>query len=339
MDDMQHLPGELKWVFEIGVFLAGLSIGSFLNVIIARVPEGLSIVRPASRCPRCEKPIAWYDNIPLLGWLLLRGRCRSCGLGISLRYPIVELLTGLLALALARRYGFDERVLLYFVFVALLIAISYIDLDHWIIPHALSWPGIIFALVTSNWNPDLRFSDSLIGFIAGFGVFALIGVIGTLLFKKEALGQGDWWLLGMIGAFLGWQALLPVILLASLQGTVVGLTLIVLGRSETGEAEGLEEETSGAQAESAEGLKAESAGASAGGSKPSAKEEAQTASPALQASGKPASAAEEEDEDWDDWVPPAHAIPFGPFLALAGLQVLFFGDWLWDAYQKAFGLV
>lgn len=321
MDDIQHLPGELRWVFELGVFLAGLSIGSFLNVVIARVPEGLSIVRPASRCPRCEKPIAWYDNIPLLGWLLLRGRCRSCGLGISLRYPIVELLTGLLALALARRYGFDERVLLYFVFIALLIAISYIDLDHWIIPHVLSWPGIIFALITATWNPDLTFSDALIGFVAGFGVFALIGVIGTLLFKKEALGQGDWWLLGMIGAFLGWQALLPVILLASLQGTVVGLTLIVLGKSETGEAE----------EQSAEGELA-------------AETEGKAASPAVLASGKPegkqakGEAVEEALEDEDDWVPPAHAIPFGPFLALAGLQVLFFGDWLWDAYQRVFGL-
>ncbi len=293
----------MQLYYEVVAFIVGLNVGSFLNVVIARVPEGQSIVAPRSRCPKCGAAIAWYDNIPLLSWLALRAKCRGCGQPISARYPMVELLTGLLALAIAREQPFGPWAVALFAFACLLVAITYIDLDHWIIPHALTWPGILLGLAAGRWAPDRTLLDGLYGALGGFAVFALIGFVGAKVFKKEALGQGDWWLLAMIGAFLGWQALLPVILLASLQGTVVGLLLIVLGRSETGEKP--------AQVEGAlpqDGTPPEGTGAA------------------------PVDADEDEDEEW---VPPKNAVPFGPFLALAALEQLFVGDWLRTVYEHA----
>lgn len=293
-------------VIHLFVFLVGLCVGSFLNVVIARVPEGLSVVSPPSRCPRCGRGIAWYDNIPVLSWVLLRGKCRGCALPISPRYPIVELLVGLLALALVRRFGLEWHTLSLFVFVCLLVAITYIDLDHWIIPHVLTWPGILIGLGSSFIDPTRTPTDALIGAVAGFGVFALVGIVGALVFRKEALGQGDWWLLALIGAFLGWQALLPVILLASLQGSVVGVLLIVLGRNETGE-------------------------------EPAAATEPRVEASSGGATTEPAPAKDESqpvDEDDEEWIPPRNAVPFGPFLALAALEQLFVGPWLLDLYNR-----
>ncbi len=294
--------------YELVAFLVGLNIGSFLNVVIARVPEGQSVVHPRSRCPRCKSEIRWFDNIPILSWaLLLRGKCRGCGLPISPRYPTVELLTGLLAYAIAREHPPGPWSGALFVFACLLVAATYIDLDHWIIPHVLTWPGIVIGIAASHFAPDHALLDGVWGALGGFGIFALIGLIGIVLFKKEALGQGDWWLLAMIGAFLGWKALLPVILLASLQGTVVGLLLIALGRSETGEAPAPENQASDAPSLDAPNSEA-----------PANAESAEV------------EAAEEEEE----WVPPKNAVPFGPFLALGALEQLFLGDWLAQFYGE-----
>lgn len=327
-----------RWLYEAAAFLVGLCVGSFLNVVIARVPEGLSIVHPGSRCPKCGTAIRWYDNVPLLGWTLLKGRCRACAAPISLRYPLVELLVGLLALALARRYGLDPRALLYFVFAAFLVVITYIDLDHWIIPHVVSWPGILLGLGTSFVNADLTPAESVVGATSGFAAFALVGIIGAKVFKKEALGQGDWWLLALIGAFLGWKALLPVILLASLQGTVVGLLLILLGRNETGELEE-GESTAGELSGPAEPAPTPSAPS------PSAPSpgEADAVFPAVPAPAGGAAGDKTGDEsaeaEEEEWVPPANAIPFGPFLALAALEQLFFGEWLLSLWEGAFGRI
>jgi leader peptidase (prepilin peptidase)/N-methyltransferase len=283
--------------YEVVAFLVGLNIGSFLNVVIARVPEGRSIVRPGSHCPRCRAPIRWHDNIPVLSWILLGAKCRDCRLPIPVRYPAVELLTGLLALAIAREQPPGPWAGLLFVFVCLLVAATYIDLDHWIIPLVLTWPGIALGIVGGAFAPDHGFRDALYGALGGFGIFAVVGIVGSRVFQKEALGQGDWWFLAMIGSFLGWKALLPVILLASLQGAVVGILLIVLGRGEKGPEQGPEAPTE----------------------PPVARAEAST---------EPAEATEDE----DDWVPPANAVPFGPFLALAALEQLFLGDALMDVY-------
>lgn len=306
----EPLPHLLDLYLQLISFLAGASVGSFLNVVIARIPEGLSIVRPGSRCPRCLTPIAWYDNLPIVSWIVLRARCRKCQLPISIRYPTVELITGLLALAVYRANGPTPIAGLLFIFVALLIASTYIDLDHWIIPWELTIPGIILGLISGFVNPHLTWVDSVIGAVSGFGVFALIGLIGRLIFKKEALGEGDWWLLAMIGAFLGWQSLLPVILLASLQGSVVGIALILIGRNETGERP---EEKKAASPEPAAPAKLELV-------------------PAAPPAGGETADKKGEDEE-DDWVPPANAVPFGPFLSLAALEQLFVGDWLRQIYD------
>lgn len=321
----------LPWhpAFQWLAFFAGLCVGSFLNVVIARVPAGESVVHPRSRCPKCGHMIQWYDNIPLVSWMLLRGRCRQCSVSIPVRYPMVELLVGLLALALVRYFGPDPRALIYFVFVAILVAVTYIDLDHWIIPHVLTWPGIAIGIGTSFINPDITPFDAAVGAGAGFGVFALLGVVGTAIFKKEALGQGDWWFLGLIGAFLGWKALLPVILLASLQGAAVGVLLILLGRSEPGEnAEEAQSPSLAPAGAPAQALEAPTESAAP-------VETASSDEPAAVAETEQVSASGEEDEeDEDDWVPPKHAVPFGPFLALAALQQLFLGPSLFSAYER-----
>jgi len=291
---------ELQGWFAWWSLAVGLCVGSFLNVVIARLPEGRSIVRPGSACPRCGAPVRWFDNIPVLSYLWLRGRCRSCGAGISLRYPVVELLTGLLTMAIARQFGPGLWSLACLALVALLVAATWIDLDHWIIPYEITWPGLALGLAASFVAPAHGPLDSVIGGAAGFGLFAVVGLIGRFLFRKEALGQGDWWLLSMIGAFLGWRALLPVVMLASLQGSVVGVLLILIGRAQPGP------ENERAAAESPE----------------------RTASAADDPAGD--GAADEPDEAW---VPPRHAVPFGPFLALGALQQLFLGDQLMAWYE------
>lgn len=319
MSEMDALAAS-RWIWELFAFFFGICVGSFLNVVIVRVPEGLSVVKPRSRCPSCGHEIAWYDNIPLLSWLLLRGRCRGCRTPISIRYPVVELLVGLLALALARRYGLDWPTLTFFIFSALLVAIAYIDLDHWIIPHVLTWPGILIGLAASFGNPALGLRDASIGAFVGFFGFAAFAFFAGKIFNKDALGAGDWWLLGMIGAFLGWQSLLPVVLLASVQGSIIGILLIVFGRSEPGDEPVVEAEDDAPRPgvlsrfrlwlwpiEFLRFLKRETIGDGT---------------------------EEEQLEEDEAWVPPRHAVPFGPFLALGALEELFMGEWLRGLYDQ-----
>jgi len=234
-----ELPKALRVLLAAWVFLLGSSIGSFLNVVVARLPAGLSVVRPASRCPRCQAPIAWYDNIPILSWIVLRARCRRCRALISWRYPAVEALGGLFALVATSRSGLSLSALSEFAFAAALLALSFIDLDTWLLPHAITWPllgaGMLLSAVGLT---ATSLAGSLWGAGIGWGAFALLAFLGEKVFKKEALGFGDVWLLGGIGAWLGAKALLPVVLLASVQGTVVGLALIAAGRSQPGPAEG-----------------------------------------------------------------------------------------------------
>jgi leader peptidase (prepilin peptidase)/N-methyltransferase len=212
-------------------FAFGAVVGSFLNVVIARVPHGQSLLRPGSRCPKCEAPIAWYDNVPVLAWLWLRGRCRRCGQPISPRYPIVELLVGLLAMGILRSFGPTPAALGYFAFASALVALAYIDIDTWLLPHEITWPTLIAGLVSPLWNHRLGWLDSLIGGAAGVLVFGAIALFGERVLRKEIMGWGDVWLLGGIGAWLGWAALLPVVLLSALQGAVVGGLLLALGKA------------------------------------------------------------------------------------------------------------
>jgi leader peptidase (prepilin peptidase)/N-methyltransferase len=219
------------WVAAVGA-----AVGSFLNVVIARLPAGESIVAPRSRCPACRAPIAWYDNLPVLSWLLLRGRCRRCGARISARYLLVELLGAAAALLAVARNGLSAAAAVEFAFVAFLLALAFIDLDRWELPHELTRPLIVLGLagsaVSATAAPSL--ASSAVGAGAGFAAFWVVMKLGALLAKREAMGVGDVWLLAGLGAYLGAGALLPVVMLASIQGSVVGLGLVWLGRGEPG---------------------------------------------------------------------------------------------------------
>jgi leader peptidase (prepilin peptidase) / N-methyltransferase len=219
-------------VQEVLAFLVGCCFGSFYNVLIHRLPAGESIVRPGSHCPLCSTPIAFYDNIPLLSYLLLRGRCRHCGERIPLRYPSVEGLTGALTLLLFVRYGLAPQLFIEWIFVSLLIIITFIDLDTYLIPDALSVPGMIAGFAASFISLRLSWSDSLLGIFLGGGFFYLIAVGFLYLRHKEGLGGGDIKLLAMIGAYLGWPGVVFTVLTASIIGTVAGV--IVMWRTRKG---------------------------------------------------------------------------------------------------------
>jgi len=204
--------------------LLGAVVGSFLNVVILRLPrEGASIVFPSSHCPSCLEPIRWHDNIPIVSFLLLRGRCRHCGGKISWQYPLVELAMALLSLALASHFGLSLAFLGYFLFCAALLAIIFIDFHHQIIPDVISLPGIAIGLLFSLVNPQVTWQASLLGILAGGGSFYLVALGYYLCTKREGMGGGDIKLLAMIGAFLGWQSLPFVVFSSALTGLVAGL--------------------------------------------------------------------------------------------------------------------
>lgn len=208
-------------------FIFGAIVGSFLNVCIFRIPEGKSIAYPASHCPKCRAPIMWYDNIPVLSYLILTGKCRRCGEPISFRYPVVEFLTGLMSLAAFVKFGPTLPYLIYFAFIASLIVITFIDLDHQIIPDVISLPGIPIGFIASFFLPDITYKESLIGILAGGGILYIVAAGYELLAKKEGMGGGDVKLLAMIGAFLGWKGVLFTIFSGSLIGTIIGVALMV----------------------------------------------------------------------------------------------------------------
>jgi len=220
-------------VFFVFAFLLGAVIGSFLNVCIYRIPAGVSIVSPASRCPNCGAEIRWYQNVPILSWLGLGGRCARCKVSISIRYPLVETLTGLLFIVVLYRFGLSSATPVYFLFASALVVITFIDLDHQIIPDVISLPGIIVGFLCSFAVPWLSWSDSLLGILLGGGSLWLVAVVYELLTKKEGMGGGDIKLLAMLGAFLGWKAILPIIFISSLVGSLVGVPLILVKKADS----------------------------------------------------------------------------------------------------------
>lgn len=211
----------------IVVFLFGAIVGSFLNVCISRLPRRESVVFPASHCPQCGGAIAWYDNIPILSYILLRGRCRSCRGKISFQYPLVELVNGLLTLSLFRTFGPTPAFLVLFVFCCALVVITFIDLEHQIIPDVISIPGIVVGFLCSFVIPGHSWLNSLIGIIAGGGSLLLVAYGYQWLTGKEGMGGGDIKLLAMMGAFLGWHSIPFIIFSASLLGSVIGISLMV----------------------------------------------------------------------------------------------------------------
>ena len=252
-ESLQALPLAVVLVF---VFVIGLLVGSFLNVVILRMPLRLmqdwrqqcrellelkdsvteveaapGLIKPRSRCPQCGTTIAWYDNIPVLSWLVLRARCRVCGARIGLRYPLVELTTGLLSVWVIAHFGPGPEGLSALLLTWALIAATGIDFDHQLLPDQITlpllWAGLIINL---NWGLFASLEDAVIGAVAGYlllwGVFHLF----RLLTGKEGMGYGDFKLLAALGAWLGWQLLLVIILLASAVGAVVGIVLMIVAR-------------------------------------------------------------------------------------------------------------
>src|SRR5256886_10737057 len=196
----------LRALVTVGLF--GLCIGSFLNVVIARLPERRSLWHPGSACPGCGAAIAWYDNLPLLSFALLRGRCRACALPISWRYPVVEAVTGAAFLSAYAAFGPTARFVVAAALLAALIAITAIDLQLQIIPNAITLPGIVAGVLANLGTRAVPWLDCPIGVLVGGGVFVAIILGYALLFREEGMGLGDAKLGAMLGAFLGWEALL-----------------------------------------------------------------------------------------------------------------------------------
>ena len=210
----------------------GACIGSFLNVCIWRLPRAESIVSPGSKCPHCNTPIRFYDNIPILSYILLTGKCRGCKAPISIRYPLVEGLTGLLAAAAAYRFGITLDFLIYFVFISILVTVTFIDIDLMIIPDVISLPGILVGLAASLVLRSVTFKDALIGVFVGGGSLFLVAWGYHRITGKEGMGGGDIKLLAMIGAFIGWQGVFFTIFVASATGSLTGAILMLFARKD-----------------------------------------------------------------------------------------------------------
>jgi leader peptidase (prepilin peptidase)/N-methyltransferase len=206
----------------IAIFLLGCCLGSFLNVCIYRLPQNLSIISPRSFCPQCRTQVRSYDNIPLLSYFFLRGRCRNCGEKISWRYPLVEALTGVFAVALFLKFGISLGFFAFFAFTMALLVITFIDLDHRIIPDVISLPGIVIGFLFSFFQPAISVLESLIGVATGGGSLFVVALAYEAMAKREGMGGGDVKLLAMIGAWMGWKAVIFTLFFASISGTLIG---------------------------------------------------------------------------------------------------------------------
>lgn len=251
---MENLSLQSVLLIQLWIFGLGLVVGSFLNVCIYRIPEGISIVCPASKCIYCSKRIVWYDNIPVLSYLFLRGKCRHCQSKISVQYPIVEAITGLVFLLLFHSVLMLSGDLIcayifYIIFCCLLIVGSFIDMRFHIIPNEITYTGLVLALIAAllctgfhNLNSSLGYFDnsanqwiasllvSLKGILVSGGLIFLCGIFGKLVFKKDAMGFGDVKLMGVIGGFLGWKLAVATFFLAPFFGLLFGMYRLILKR-------------------------------------------------------------------------------------------------------------
>jgi leader peptidase (prepilin peptidase)/N-methyltransferase len=226
------LDRQLAGLYVVYAGLLGAIIGSFLNVCILRwgAEPKQSVVRPPSRCPRCGRGLAWYDNIPVISWLILRARCRGCGAPISIQYPLIELATACIWAYMVWRHGPSLEAGRGAVFVTILLGIAMTDARAYLIPDEFTWGGLVLGLLFGVAIGGLSgLASALVGAATGFGVLWLVGVAGTWLFKEEAMGGGDIKMMAMVGAFVGWQGVLLTIFLGAFIGSLIFLPLLLAG--------------------------------------------------------------------------------------------------------------
>jgi len=217
---------------NIFAFIFGTAVGSFLNVCIFRLPEQKSIIKPSSQCPYCHHAIRYRDNIPIISFVLLRGRCRDCGNKISFRYPLVEFISGIMSLLLFLKFGFSLQFFIFFIFTAVLIVITFIDLDHQIIPDVLTLPGIPLFFLAAVFLINVSWKEALLGLLIGGGVLFMIAFVYELISKREGMGGGDIKLLAMIGGFFGWKSLIFILLFSSFAGAVIGIAAMIINKQD-----------------------------------------------------------------------------------------------------------
>lgn len=215
-------------LYYVWVFFLGAAIGSFLNVLIYRMPRGISIIKPGSFCPQCKKPIQWYENIPVLSYIILGGKCSHCKTSISLHYPAVEVITGALLVYLFMRYSLNIEFFFYALFFCSLIVVSGIDYVFQIVPDSISIPGIVIGILFHVIKDT--FLSGIIGMLFGGGLILLIRIAGGRVYKKEVMGLGDVYLTAMIGAFVGFPLIIPSIFIGAFVGAVFGIIYIVSTR-------------------------------------------------------------------------------------------------------------
>lgn len=244
LEELRLIHTDLPWFFPAAAFVFGACIGSFLNVCIYRIPAGKSVVTPGSHCA-CGQPVRWFDNIPILSWLLLRGRARCCGRPFSIRYPAIELLTALLFLTCALQFG-PGKALCAMIFVGLLVLGSFVDIDHMIIPDRCTIGGAVIGVILSLAIPSLHDrahdffllaslnagTDAVLGLFVGSALVLWIGLLAEVVLRKEAMGFGDVKLLGCIGAFIGWKGAVFSVFGGAILGVIATLVwLLFRGRS------------------------------------------------------------------------------------------------------------
>ena len=294
------LDGLPPWFLLTYVGVAGAVIGSFLNVVIARLPAGESLMRPRSRCPHCHVMIHWYDNVPVLSWLVLRARCRACRAPISIRYPLIELLMSALALAVFARVGPTWQLLVWLPLAAAMLAITFLDIDHYWVPDVITFPCMVWALAGALLPGGIGVTTALLGLAPALFLWAFAWAFERVM-KREGMGLGDIKLLAVIGLALGPLSALVVLLLGSLQGSVAGLVVLATG---------------GHPRVGDDDEKAPNPSSTSTSTK------SPDAAPTTPATGPSALGRDDDDDDDDDWTPHPRAIPFGPFLVLGTYQVL-----------------
>jgi leader peptidase (prepilin peptidase)/N-methyltransferase len=209
----------------VAVGFVGLCFGSFLNVCILRLPAEQSLLRPPSTCPRCGHRIAWYDNVPVVSWLVLRGKCRSCGNPISLQYPLIEALVGVLWVGAYLAWGLSVHGLAGALFGTILLGIGITDARHYLIPDEYTWGGLVIGLAASLAGGWQGFLQAVIGAAAGFGLLFAVGVGGKWMFREEAMGGGDIKMMAMVGSFVGWRGVLLTVFAGAALGSLIFVPL------------------------------------------------------------------------------------------------------------------